>query len=170
MLRGMAWFHTSSDRFDLLDVVSIELGHGEASIRAEVHADGKLRLVFGSGEEFMGYHRELPARVSAAARNVLDVAAPLVGFLPRTEKEYPPGPGTVRMELCTSQAAYADASRIPALEQGASPVAPLWRAFSDLLGPLITVLFKAPAAPGHARDASPALIRARGLWSAPRGV
>lgn len=148
------------------EAVTIEVGHGEAMILAAAHGDGKLRLAFGSGEEFAGYCRDLPVKVGDAARNLLDVAAPFVDVLARQAPEPPDGGGNVRITLRTADGVYVEESRVTELREGRSRLAPLWNAFSDLMGPMITVLFGGPSAEGVPSHI-PGLSRARSLWVDP---
>ena len=144
--------------------VTIEVGRGDALILATAHADGKLRLAFGTGEEFVGYCRDLPVKVGDAARNLLDVATSFTGRLPRKTPEELNGGGNVRFALRTAHDTFAGESRVTDLEQELSPIAPLWRAFSDLLGPLTVVLFGTLSLPDRARRDIPGLARAQRLW------
>jgi hypothetical protein len=154
-------------RYRRLDAVTMELGRDETLIQAEAHADGKLRLAFGSGEEFEGYSQNLPVKIGAAARGLLAAAAPFVGSLPKSGSGDAHGWGTVRFALHTPGAVYAEELRVSDLIQGRSRLAPLWRAFSDLLGPMIVVLFNTPVSPDRVQHAIPALERARRLWDEP---
>lgn len=145
------------------ETVTIEVGRGDALILATAHADGKLRLAFGTGEEFVGYCRDLPVKVGDAARDLLEVAASFARRLPKASKETNGG-GSVRFALHTPHEIYAGESSVTELEQGRSPIAPLWRAFSDLLGPLIVVLFGTLSLANRARPDIPGLARAQRLW------
>ena len=153
-----------------LETVTMELGRDDAAILVETHADGKLRFAFGSGEEFVGYSRELPLGVAAAARNLLDIAASLIGVLPVSEADGARRWGTVRMALRTTNAEYAEESRVSELEAGQARLAPLWSAHSELLRRMIVVLFKAPTDPDRVQHETAALRRARSLWGGPTGV
>jgi len=91
--------------------VTIEVGRGDARILATAHADGKLRLAFGTGEEFVGYCRDLPVKVGDAARNLLDVATSFTGRLPRKTPEELNGGGNVRFALRTAPLSDARSSK-----------------------------------------------------------
>jgi hypothetical protein len=148
---------TGSDR---LDAVAIEVGHGEAMILATVRSDGRILLRFGSGQEFSGCCRDLPVRIGSAARRLLDVAEPLAATLSPADAGAEP---SVRVELYGKKASHVGHANIVELTAGRSPLSPVWAAFSELLAPLIVVLFGRPGA-GAERNI-PGLTRARRLWA-----
>ena len=147
-----------------LEAVTMELGRDAARISATAYAGGRVRLALGSGQEFAGGYQDLPAKVGAAAREVLDIAARLAGRVGRQGPDEAEGPGHVCFVFHTSRAAYAAESRLGALEAGRSRLAPLWDAFSRLMAPMIVTLFDARAAPAGSEREAPGLTRARRLW------
>ncbi len=143
-----------------LKAVTLQVGRDEPIIMVTVRTDGRVRLAFGTGEEFVGSWQDMPTKVSVAAQNLLDVATHLVGRLPQQDPD--DTQGTARFAVQTTKAVYAEGSRITDLNDGHSHLSPLWKAFSELLSPLMTVLFRTSAAShrSHASD----LIYAQGLW------
>lgn len=126
---------------DRLETVTIEIGRDDALILASVHADGRLRLAFGSGEEFVGRWCDLPEAVGDAAGKLMRAAAPMVGLLPRNARGSVPCNGQARLALITPSAVYSEEAEIAELNAGTSPMSPLWRAAIDLLRPMTASLF-----------------------------
>ncbi len=149
-----------------LEAVTMELGRDAARITAGVYADGRVGLALGSGEEFVGGCLDLPVRVGAASREVLDVSAGLLWRLGRLGPDHEQGPGCVLFSVHTSRAVYGAESRLGRLERGRSYLAPLWRAFSRLMSPMIVTLFDARGGAARPRRDVPGLVRARRLWTA----
>ena len=91
---------------------------------------------------------------------LLAVARPLRGRLSRD------GAGqsheTVRFAVHASHAIYVGGSGLADLENGRSPLAPLWTAFSEMLGPLMVTLFRPTVAADPTRYGS-GIARARRL-------
>lgn len=147
-----------------LDAVSMEIGRGEALIHVVAYTDGRLRLTFGTGQEFAGRYDDMPVKVVSAARRLIDVAAPLVDWLPPEQPDRVPDWGTVRIGLHTPGNVYVEEATLSDLQNGGSYAAPVWNAFSELLGPMIDILFS-PVAADSSRSEIPGLSCARRLWA-----
>lgn len=147
-----------------LEVVTMEVGSGDAKILVAVYADGRTRLGFGTGQEFTGCCQDLPLKVGAAAREILEAATPLIHRLPREVPENLRGLGSVSFTLRTPQAVHSAKSKIADLEQGRSALAPLWESFSTLLTAMIVTLFGTRAVRSDPEDDIPGLTRARRIW------
>jgi len=148
-----------------VDRATLELGRDEGSIRADVHVDGKLRLAFGSGEQFAGNRQDLPIRISTAADDLLEVARTLAARMPPGTPGRPPGWASVRFSLRTERATFSDEAKLADLLEGRSALSPLWRAFAEMLEPTVATLFRPHPPTGPRREETPALSRARGLWN-----
>ena len=147
-----------------VESVTLEVGRDESMIQVTVQPGGKLRLAFGTGEEFIGRCHDMPARVGAAADRLLAVAGSSLDDLRRVEAPIDASGDTIRFFVQTPDAVFVEGAGVLEVKQGRSPLRSLWRGFSDLLQPMMVVLFRRPVSGATQDHTPPGLVRARNLW------
>ncbi len=136
-------------------------GRDETAITATVRADGRARLEFGSGEEFVGPYDEMPLSVTRGAKKLLEAAGSWSrsrGSRPFRDRES----GLVRIAVRNDDETREFRAGLDELRDVDGAAHALWDAFISWLRPFLVVLF-GDTPGGRAAGESPALSRARAL-------
>ena len=140
---------------------TMALGYDEEQIRLGALADDRVLLAFGTGEEFLGPHTDMPSAIAGGCRDVLQAAGRLARCMDLLEPGVEPPEGSVRFRLEADGAQYGGTYDLVALNRNQLPLAPLWHAFGGMAQPLLAALFAPWKTP---QGAIPGLDRARRLW------
>jgi hypothetical protein len=99
--------------------------HGSVVIVAGF-IDGTPRLLLGRGGGVIGLKESFPEDAVTEARNLVQIGQSCLPLFSRDVSRSWPGQGNVRFALLTLGGTYAAEADIESLENGSSPLSPLW--------------------------------------------